>query len=1315
MEPVPRSSCPPYPSFSAAFASPVFSLEAITPRKGTAPAKVHRLEHRPSKSSLGTTLSITSSETACSSLKSAGNLSVREEPQKAFCVPSHDGTISSTYASCRIVHTEHRPQKGSCLYTLTGQLLMSCYGSIALHTLLLQFLPDIFTHLRLPPAFGHPLMLLPPENSVWGWFFSYINGSIQQFVMRGVLGSLMFICLLHLVRVILHPIATSEQHRMLLEEMHKGRVDCISSEKESTFRCPLRSAGSVQWSINKRREGFCAHLIAGVCLALTVVQVTSFFFGGWTLKAIGFPDIYLAALTKPGGLWGHETATNVALEHLHLGDFRFEELKEAMEAVETDRRNKPVLLLVLVLGFALDTWGQYLQKVLLLMSSLFAVVMTFASFNLQGVPSCNSTDHHWVDFGLQRDLGHMTEADASHLASKPPLLYSQYVLMRDGVQLAADVHLPFSLAGSARAWALLQHRLHVLQTAAAAARAKAQAEEQDTEDYRRTVRLIPFLENVIQKLLEDEAKLLQTVQRVPVYLEITRYNRRSEHYWPFTLLSIWNHPRGASLNIWSWQTQQLLVSNGYAVVVVDTRGSGASFGFRSVDLGFEELQDSAQLVKWAKREWFSNGKVGGGGLSYDGMLGLSMAAGGGVDAVISLFTPMDVLGELVAPGGMMCHSFLNDYTGLTSDFERHGTPWRHMMKSPLHFPFHVLLGFAFSFGGISGVLGHEAELPNAIRAHHRNWKMTDAVSALRFYDDKVQFTEELEAKATSFGITKEIMRKLAYNNVSVLTVGGFCDSATARGAIRLFSYMQRKAPKSHPQLILGNWNHGGRRSCDPFGGNFSCFETNLYATVLRFFDCRLKNKCWGGIWEEAPVHYWQTGSGEWRAAETFPPGNTMQRLDLQFTNNPIKSHSTASKGAGRSSASLAPEFGAHLFDPHLHFSSGLEHVLHDIIQRVRLYGNMLRLYEEAAMQEETLQIGDVSTLEARHLQRQEKQEKQEQDTRRAGGLKAATPRSWLPRLLAALIAAVSSYGHTNPASELRELFSRDKNAYFLQLPKKAKDSTPSALAVSDAAKDATVLCSLLTLLNGSLLLSVWSKQVEKKREQSVAIEYTVEYLFSSGEYSRWIIGQHPFRMPVHYGNRLFPMKRRPEFPLTISPDQGHPQHFSLSPYSLDQLLARPLSFVTDPLLEPIEMVGSAFLSLTIYAENCNDLTLFAYLEDVDVAVGYSHYITEGQLMASNRPSEASANLPVGAYGRVSRSFSRQDHKPLDEGGESVAVSLNFEPHSWTFNAGHAIRLVLTGSDNDNFSFGVNTDVRLPSTWKVVTSSAILSLPVLETK
>ena len=98
---------------------------------------------------------------------------------------------------------------------------------------------------------------------------------------------------------------------------------------------------------------------------------------------------------------------------------------------------------------------------------------------------------------------------------------------------------------------------------------------------------------------------------------------------------------------------------------------GASFGTRPVDLSDDEIKDSAELVNWSKEQWFSSGKVAGGGLSYDGMVGLSMAAKGGVDAAISLFTPMEVMGELVAPGGMLCHSFLKDYTKLNKGGKWH--------------------------------------------------------------------------------------------------------------------------------------------------------------------------------------------------------------------------------------------------------------------------------------------------------------------------------------------------------------------------------------------------------------------------------------------------------------------------------------------------------------------------------------------------------------------------------------------------------------------------------------------------------------------
>ncbi|CDJ56311.1 hypothetical protein EMWEY_00052010 [Eimeria maxima] len=50
------------------------------------------------------------------------------------------------------------------------------------------------------------------------------------------------------------------------------------------------------------------------------------------------------------------------------------------------------------------------------------------------------------------------------------------------------------------------------------------------------------------------------------------------------------------------------------------------------------------------------------------------------------------------------------------------------------------------------------------------------------------------------------------------------------------------------------------------------------------------------------------------------------------------------------------------------------------------------------------------------------------------------------------------------------------------------------------------------------------------------------------------------------------------------------------------------------------MVGSAFLSLTIKAKHCNEISLFAYLEDVDINNGFSHYVTEAQASAGFEPS-----------------------------------------------------------------------------------------------
>lgn len=136
---------------------------------------------------------------------------------------------------------------------------------------------------------------------------------------------------------------------------------------------------------------------------------------------------------------------------------------------------------------------------------------------------------------------------------------------------------------------------------------------------------------------------------------------------------------------------------------------------------------------------------------------------------------------------------------------------------------------------------------------------------------------------------------------------------------------------------------------------------------------------------------------------------------------------------------------------------------------------------------------------------------------------------------------------------------------------------------------------------------------ESEALEELIIDYDVEYLSSTGEYSRWTIAQHPFRMSVNYGNRLLQQRKKPSFTLTLSPSSGNSHPVSLSPFEMDVLQVQPLSFVTEPLVDAVEMVGSAFLNLTISVQGCNEVTLFAYLEDLDIASGYSHYITEGQV------------------------------------------------------------------------------------------------------
>ena len=92
---------------------------------------------------------------------------------------------------------------------------------------------------------------------------------------------------------------------------------------------------------------------------------------------------------------------------------------------------------------------------------------------------------------------------------------------------------------------------------------------------------------------------------------------------------------------------------GFALVVANARGTGASFGTRAGELGEREITDYGELVDWIAAQPWSNGRVGVCGTSYEGQAAELIAGLGNAHlvAVAALFSPYDHYRELFYPGG----------------------------------------------------------------------------------------------------------------------------------------------------------------------------------------------------------------------------------------------------------------------------------------------------------------------------------------------------------------------------------------------------------------------------------------------------------------------------------------------------------------------------------------------------------------------------------------------------------------------------------------------------------------------------------------
>ncbi len=315
----------------------------------------------------------------------------------------------------------------------------------------------------------------------------------------------------------------------------------------------------------------------------------------------------------------------------------------------------------------------------------------------------------------------------------------------------------------------------------------------------------------------------------------------------------------------TYRYRDMFVPRGYALVVVDARGTGASFGTRDSFRSPRERADYKLIADWIVAQPWSDGRIGATGISYLGAACDFLASTGhtAVKAIAPLFAVWDTWADNYYPGGLLIKrlALVYDELMLALDHDR-----RDLRKKFSYFANPALLGPMPVDDDRDGSLARAA-----VKEHLANFRMPDFMAEFKCRDDALPYDPAFTPAAFSpYNYLDEMPR-----DVAVYAVSGWTDGAGyANGALSRYLTL----PNKNKRLLLGPWDHGARVNSSPWRARQEP-EFPLLGEVLRFFDQHLAGRD-TGLADEAPIHYFAVHAEEWRSAENWPPASGRRRLYL---------------------------------------------------------------------------------------------------------------------------------------------------------------------------------------------------------------------------------------------------------------------------------------------------------------------------------------------------------------------------------------------------------------------------------------------------
>ena len=309
---------------------------------------------------------------------------------------------------------------------------------------------------------------------------------------------------------------------------------------------------------------------------------------------------------------------------------------------------------------------------------------------------------------------------------------------------------------------------------------------------------------------------------------------------------------GSPLSMPMSSLERVFLDNGYALVTVDVRGSGASYGSRPAEYGDQEVRDGYDLVEWAVSQDWSDGTVGAYGTSYTGTTAELLAASNhpAVKAVIPGWSDFDLYVSPARPYGVVARNLIATWSRLVGAMDDNNT---------------AALGgtavCALSTRTSDGELRDEAVL-----AHAANPDVYEMVEAAEFRDDAFDGTHPWAVGPIRW------KAEIEASDVPMLVLASWLDAGTADGALHRFRTF------SNPQtLVLMATTHGGFQHASPYVvGNRPAPQPSVAEQnqlQLDFFDYHLKGVA-NGIDDAPAVRYYTLGEEAFRETDVWPPAGT---------------------------------------------------------------------------------------------------------------------------------------------------------------------------------------------------------------------------------------------------------------------------------------------------------------------------------------------------------------------------------------------------------------------------------------------------------